>query len=213
MPDCSSPSDFFPLPPKSDPGVGLSCLKSRISVAAVFNTYLRTGDRFRTAAAHNLSVEEVTDLATHENWDALLGQRRKLTEEGGATKTTEDTNRELVRLQIASQADRARNEINLVLDHLESLAKDDKLAYLFEIDRTGKRTPTAKLYLDLTKAIATLAEVSLRAEGDQLPARPESDGVSGNEFAKSLGLGLAKGVAELAAGASRTAPAKPIVTL
>lgn len=202
----ADPSDFVPIAsePEMRGGVALSQLKAKISVAACFNTYLRTGDRFKTAAAHNLSVEQVTDLATHEGWDALLGQRDKLTEQGGSSKTREDTNRELARLRIASQADRLAKEIDAVLDHLEALSKDEKLAYLFEVDRTGKKTPTAKLFLDLTKALQSLAEVSLRAEGDQLPQRPDSSSIDGKEFAKNLGVGMAGAVLQLAHGGKAT---------
>lgn len=218
MPD--EPNEFTPLGKApgtiTDKDVTLSSLKAKVSVASIFATYLRTGDRFRTAAAHNLSVEQVTDLAVHEGWDKLLGQRNALTEQGGSTKTREDTNRELVRLRIASQADRLSGEINAVLDHLESLSKEEKEAYLFEVDRTGKKTPTAKLYLDLTKALQALAEVSLRAEGDQLPQRPDAGVIDGKEFAKNLGVGMAGAVMQLSgasAGAATPKREKQPVTL
>lgn len=177
--------------------LALSRLKTRISVTQVFLVYLNAGgDRFKTAAVNGLTVEEVTALAQDEKWDDKLADRRRLAEpvDGKtAPRTPEEVSQECCRLEVQALSTRLFNEIKTVLDHLERMPDADKLQYLFEVAKDGKRSPTAKFYLDMAKALDTAAQIRYRSLGDQLPARPDAGG--GSDLTK-LGQGLAAGMAD-----------------
>lgn len=200
----------FELPAAPSAAVDLSRLKSRVDVSRIFLLFINGGgNRYRTAAASGLSVDEVSDLALSEDWHGKLAERTRIAE--ADSKTTDDINREIARLQAAAQSQRLIDEINGILLHLEKLPKDEKMDYLFEVDRTGKKTPTAKFFTDLAKALETAHGCLYRALADQLPARPNA--INPEETGKMLGVGVAQGVATLLAGMKPLKPAKkePIV--
>lgn len=195
-------SDADPIP---DGRLELSRLKARVDVSRVFCTYLAAGgDRFRTAAATGLTVEEVSDLANDEGWAAKLAERTKLAD--GTDKTLADVNREVGRLTAAAMSQRVIDEINGVLLYLEKLTPEEKAAFMFEVDRTGKRTPTASFYVELAKALEIAQQCLYRANEDQLPMRPEA--ADAEAIGKGMGLGIGKAFAELA-GKNAPAPPKP----
>lgn len=186
-------SDFLPTPDKD---IALSALKATTDVSRIFLIYLGSnGNRFRTAAASGLSVDQVDELALSEGWDAKLKERKSIAE--GDSKTTDEVNREIARLQSAAQSQRLIDEINAALLHLEKLPPEDKLLYLFEVDRMGKRTPTAKFYLEIAKALETAHQCLYRALQDQMPQRPEAQ--DPERMGKEIGLSIANGVSKLLA--------------
>ena len=166
----------------------MSYEKSRIDIAQVLLTYLACGgDRFKTAAACNLSVDLVDELATGGSWAEKLGLRDKLAEDG--KKTTHEIGLELQRLTVRAQAQRIIDEINIVLLHLSKLPEDDKLRYLFEVKRDGTKKPTGAFYVELAKATETASQILFRASQDQMPQRPEAETEDAYGARASLGIG------------------------
>lgn len=175
--------------------VALSSLLCRVDTAAVFLTYVTcNGNRFKTAAATNLSVEQVDDLARHGDWSDKLKQRAEMA--GLESKTGEAINNEILRLKASSQAQRIMEEIDAVLLHLFQLPKEEKLKYLFETKKDGTKTPTASMYVELSKAAAQCHQSLYRASGDQLPGRPEAQ--SAETAGKAMALGIAAEIGKLA---------------
>lgn len=180
----------------------LSALKGRISVSNVFLIFMNSGgDRFKTAAASGLSVEEVDSLSRSEQWAEKLQDRRKMA--GDSKRTTEDINQELARLRASAQAERLMTEIDGILKYLETLGQEEKLKYLFETDRTGKTSPTAKFFLDLAKAVETCSQCVYRGHRDQLPMRTEAP--DAEVVGKQIGAGVADGMARFVAGLRKNA--------
>ena len=79
--------------------------------------------------------------------------------------------------------------------------------------KKSDKKDAATAELQRQQALQALAEVSLRAEGDQLPQRPDAGVIDGKEFAKNLGVGMAGAVMQLSgasAGAARKVEKQPI---
>jgi hypothetical protein len=166
----------------------LSYEKSRIDIAQVLLTFLTCGgDRFKTAACCNLSVDVVDELATGGDWLTKLNLRGKLAEDG--KKTQHEVALELQRLTVRAQAQRIIDEINVVLLHLSKLPEDDKLRYLFEVKRDGTKKPTGAFYVELAKATETASNLLFRASQDQMPQRPEAETQEAFEGRATLGIG------------------------
>lgn len=192
-------SDQTPILPSD---VTLSALKASVDVSKVFLTFLSAGgNRFKTAAACGLSVEQVDDLARSEGWAAKLAQRSKIASD--ESKTGEALNREIQRLQANAQAQRLLGEIDRVLLHLAKLSDEELLRYTQEVKKDGTKAPTAAFFVEMAKAMQTCHLCVFRATGDQLPARPEAP----DEEATMKGLALSLGaeISKLAAQGQKDA--------
>lgn len=180
------------LPPKS---VSLSVAKANLDVSKVFLTYINSGgNRFKTAAACSLPVDLVDDLARDEGWAEKLGQRNSLAKD--ESKSSEEINREILRLQAASQAARLKDEIDAVLLHLANLPPEEKLKYLFVQKPGGVKAPTGSFYVELAKAMETCHQAIYRAMGDQLAKRP--DAPDEEALIKEQGVTIAASISKLA---------------
>lgn len=166
----------------------MSYEKSRIDIAQVLLTFLACGgDRFKTAACCNLSVDVVDELAAGGDWLTKLDLRGKLAEDG--KKTGHEIALELQRLKVRAQAQRIMDEIDTVLLHLSKLSEEDKLRYLFEVKRDGTKKPTGAFYVELAKASETASQILFRASQDQMPQRPEAESENAYGARASLGIG------------------------
>lgn len=180
------------LPPKS---VSLSVAKANLDVSKVFLTYINSGgNRFKTAAACALPVDLVDDLARDEGWAEKLGQRNSLAKD--ESKSSDEINREILRLQAAAQAARLKDEIDAVLLHLANLPPEEKLKYLFVQKPGGVKAPTGSFYVELAKAMETCHQSIYRAMGDQLAKRP--DAPDEEAFIREQGVTIAASISKLA---------------
>jgi Zn finger protein HypA/HybF involved in hydrogenase expression len=185
--------------------VALSQLKARTDVGRIMLVYITCGgNRFKTAAATGLSVEQVDDLAVDGDWADKLRMRNDMA--GLESKTAEAINQEIQRIQALAQAQRLMEEINAVLLHLYKLPAEDKLKYLFEVKKDGTKAPTAAFYVEMSKALQTCQMAMFRASGDQLPGRPEAQ--SDEAIGKAAALSIANEVGKLSAMMSGKPEAK-----